>query len=103
MDLGRFLRSQELSDIALVGDDNISVPAHRIILCARSAFFDAMIRGNFSEASQQQVHLAQMNSRLIGYMLEFMYTGRCLYPRDDLSIGVDLVLVSLFTYLFSVV
>ena len=32
-----------------------------------------------------------MAGRVLGLLLNYLYTGRCLFPRDDLNLGLDLL------------
>eukprot|EP00160_Parvularia_atlantis_P004058 Unigene13405_Nuclearia_a/m.40632 Unigene13405_Nuclearia_a/g.40632 ORF Unigene13405_Nuclearia_a/g.40632 Unigene13405_Nuclearia_a/m.40632 type:complete len:426 (+) Unigene13405_Nuclearia_a:1-1278(+) len=91
LNVDRFLRSSDFSDVVLYGDDGVRIPAHRIILCAQSPVFDAMLRGRFVEATKSEIELPNTNARLIGLLLEYCYTGRCSYSRDDLATGIDML------------
>jgi len=30
-------------------------------------------------------------SKVVGIMLQYLYTGRCLFPRDNLNLGIELM------------
>lgn len=32
-----------------------------------------------------------VSGRVLQYMLQYLYTGACLFPRDDLNLGVELL------------
>ena len=38
-----------------------------------------------------QVPLPTINSRVVRILLQYLYTGRCLFTRDDLNLGLDLL------------
>lgn len=35
--------------------------------------------------------LPTVNGRLLQYLLEYLYTGSCHFPRDDLNLALDLM------------
>ena len=32
-----------------------------------------------------------MSGRVLTHLLQYLYTGECLFPRDDLNLGLELV------------
>ena len=41
--------------------------------------------------SFSQIPLPTINSRVVRTLLQYLYTGQCLFPRDDLNLGLDLL------------
>jgi hypothetical protein len=41
--------------------------------------------------SLPQVTLPTISSRVLQLLLKYLYTGECLFPRDDLNLGIELV------------
>ncbi len=37
-----------------------------------------------------QISMA-MGGDVLHHMIQYLYTGRCLFPRDDLNLGLDLM------------
>lgn len=35
-----------------------------------------------------------MNGRVLTHLLQYLYTGQCHFPRDDLNLGLDLMSVA---------
>lgn len=38
-----------------------------------------------------QVSLPTISGRVMQLLLKYLYTGRCLFPRDDLNLGLELM------------
>ena len=44
-----------------------------------------------STISFSQIPLPTINSQVVRTLLQYLYTGQCLFPRDDLNLGLDLL------------
>ena len=67
---------EHLCDVKLlVGDD--CVEAHRVVLCAQSAYFEAMFTRNFQECQQDTIDLSESfsSSATLSALIDYMYTG----------------------------
>lgn len=71
--LGQLCINSEYSDITFIVEQN-RLPAHKIILAARSPYFRAMLYGGLAESSQTDIEL---NVPLDAFraLLGFIYTG----------------------------
>ena len=38
-----------------------------------------------------QIPLPTVTERVLQHLLRYLYTGECLFPRDDLNLGLDLM------------
>ena len=38
-----------------------------------------------------QIPLPMINGKVVQILLTYLYTGRCLFPRDDLNLGIELM------------
>lgn len=86
-----FLDSEELSDIQLRMDDGRVIHAHRIVLAAQSDFFRAMFGARWAEGSQEQVPLSDVGADVATHLLEYLYTGACSPPLDNLQLVFDIL------------
>ena len=54
------LSNASLVDVNLRGTDGVTIPAHRLILAARSQVFESLLFGNFAEASNSEVRVRNL-------------------------------------------
>ncbi len=38
-----------------------------------------------------QIPLPLLSGKVVQVLLQYLYTGRCLFPRDDLNLGIELM------------
>jgi len=83
---GKLLASEEGADCTIaVGGKTFK--AHRAILCARSPAFGPMFRPGsvFDEALKGRLAITDSTPEAVGAMLQYLYTGRVVWPES----GVD--------------
>lgn len=90
-DFGPFLNNPKFSDITFITDDGTKFYAHKIVLCAQSSFFNGMFTGNWKESENSEFLVSSFSSRAARIFSEYLYTGRALFPRDDLQLGLELL------------
>lgn len=73
--LGKLYLSDEFSDVLLVLGDNQTIPAHKVILAARSEYFRALLFGGMRESSQHEVKLVDTPFVAFKHLLKYIYTG----------------------------
>jgi len=73
--IGRLYISDEYSDIVLVVADNHRIPAHKVILAARSEYFRALLYGGMKESSQEEIKLVDTPLVAFKHLLRYIYTG----------------------------
>lgn len=74
-DMGALWASGEFSDITLqVGDE--SIPAHRLILVARSPVLRSMFQGEMVEAATGVVRIPDVEPTVMRCLCEYMYTDQ---------------------------
>ena len=66
--------------IVMVGDREFH--AHRLVLAAESAFFKALLAGDFVEAGAAKVTIADITPATFELVLEFMYRRVCRLPTQ---------------------
>ncbi|XP_049946537.1 uncharacterized protein LOC126439757 [Schistocerca serialis cubense] len=72
-DLCTLLESGKGADVTLVVGDS-HLPAHSVILAARSPVFDAMLRNNMLEATSRLIKITDVQEAVLQQMLLFIYT-----------------------------
>ena len=78
---GRLLRCRfGLHDVVFQTGDGAVLSAHRVIMCARSAYFRAMLApgSQFSEASMDRIPVQVEEGAVFSILLRYMYTGHVL-------------------------
>ena len=74
--LGKLYLSEEYSDVTLVLEpDNKTIPAHKVVLAARSEYFRALLYGGMRESSQSEVKLVDTPYTAFKHLLKYIYTG----------------------------
>ena len=77
--LGSLLNSESFSDVHfIVGiKEKKRIPAHRILLSARSEVFEKMLNGPMKESNvSMDIEVPDMDSSAFLTMLRFVYTGK---------------------------
>ena len=89
-----FLESGAFSDVTIVSGTGTRLPAHRVLLCAQSDAFDAMLRrAGFAETGTNEVRLAEWSDRALRLALTFFYTGECRFAPDEAAVGLQVLRV----------
>uniref|UniRef100_A0A1B6DYV4 BTB/POZ domain-containing protein 9 n=3 Tax=Clastoptera arizonana TaxID=38151 RepID=A0A1B6DYV4_9HEMI len=65
----------DYSDITLKVD-GLEIPAHKVILAARSEYFRAMLYGGMRESSQTEIELKGTNKFAFKELLQYIYKGQ---------------------------
>ena len=75
--------SGDLCDINILVSDG-QVQAHKVVLCARSSFFKAMLCGNFTESDKSEFHLGADTFTKFGAAkcVTYLFTGVMEIPED---------------------
>ena len=73
--IGKLYINDEYSDIVLVVGENHRIPAHKVILAARSEYFRALLFGGMRESSQTEIELVETPLTAFKHLLKYIYTG----------------------------
>ena len=76
-------RSKTLCDVRLIGEDDIPVDAHKVILAASSPFFKDILKRN--KHPHPLVYLRGVKARVLEAMLDFIYQGEANIFEDQLD------------------
>eukprot|EP00899_Mesostigma_viride_P012907 jgi/Mesvir1/21617/Mv04040-RA.1 len=74
-DLGSLFDSEEFKDVTFLVDGE-TVSAHKLILCARSPVFKAMLTGPMREGSENRITIPEVRMEVFKILLRFVYTGQ---------------------------
>lgn len=80
-DLEQLLDSKDLADIVL-NTGGVRLEAHRVILCARSPVFRAMLSHDTKEAREGVVDIPDVEPEVVSAMLRYIYTDAVRVPND---------------------
>jgi hypothetical protein len=73
-DVSKLYLQEELADIRFRLDCGKTIPAHRLVCCARSEVFRAMLSGPFLEGNATEVAVSHVGSAPFLELLRFIYT-----------------------------
>ena len=81
--LANFRKEEDLFDITLVSDDEIQLPAHKLVLSACSSFFKGIIKKN--PHSNPLIYLCGVDSKNLGFILDYIYQGEVQIYQEQLD------------------
>lgn len=73
-DIQNLCHAGKYSDVTLVIDGR-KFPVHKVILAARSQYFEALLFGDLMESSQTEIELKEVKVEPFKKLLQFIYTG----------------------------
>ena len=76
-------REKDLFDVTLVSDDEIQIPAHKLVLTASCDFFKKIFKRNTH--SHPLLYLNGVDSVTFGSVLDFIYQGEAQMPQKDVN------------------
>lgn len=87
--LAKLCLSDDYSDITLVVGSQ-RLPAHKVILAARSEYFRALLFGGMKESSQQEIELMDTPPEAFKILLKYVYAGHIVLSgcREDLILEI---------------
>ncbi|XP_055524269.1 BTB/POZ domain-containing protein 9 [Wyeomyia smithii] len=71
--MAQLCMSHDYSDVTFIVE-NEKLPAHRVILAARSEYFRALLYGGLSETNQNEIHL-EIPLKAFKALLKYIYSG----------------------------
>ncbi|XP_077993819.1 kelch-like protein 7 [Glandiceps talaboti] len=77
-------KNQQLCDVELMVEGK-TVPAHRLVLSACSAFFHAMFTSKYVEAQTAKVELKEVELATMNILVDFAYTGDVALTSDNVQ------------------
>ena len=84
---GLLRQEEDLFDVTLVSEDEIQIPAHKLVLSASSSFFKSILRKNAH--SHPLLYLGGVNSRKLNFILDYIYHGEVQLYQEELDGFID--------------
>ena len=90
--LDAYKNMEAFNDVTLVGVDGGKVPAPKLLLAARSTYFERLLMGVFEEGGKDEVclHHPSCTSEVLNYVVEYLISGEirrfrsCVYlPHEE--------------------
>lgn len=81
-DIGNLCLSEAYADVYFQVE-NERIPGHKAILASRSDYFRALLFGNMSESSKNEIVLPDLSSRSFKVLLTFVYSGKVSFSTYD--------------------
>ena len=78
-----FRQDEDFFDVTLVSDDEVQVPAHKMMLAACSRLFKSILKQN--PHSNPLLYLHGVDSKNLEYILDFVYQGEVQISQDSLD------------------
>lgn len=72
------------TDVTLLVDGQ-QIRAHKIILCAFSPYFEALLGPNMLEGNKEEIEIRDLNASAFEIMIEFAYTGMITYTHNTVQ------------------
>ena len=85
---GSLREEQDFVDVTLVSDDEVQIPAHRLVLSASSSFFKTILKKNIH--SHPLVYLSGVTSANLGFILDYIYLGEVQIYQEQLDDFLDI-------------
>ena len=80
-------KEKELCDVTLVSDDEVQVPAHKLILSASSSFFKSIFKNNTHPHTL--IYLSGVDSTSLEFLMDYIYQGEVQIFQDKLDAFFD--------------
>lgn len=74
----------KFTDVGLIAD-NCIIHAHRSVLSAGCAYFNAMFTGGLVEEKQELVEIHSIKSSILSIIIDFIYTGNVDITQDNVQ------------------
>lgn len=74
----------QFSDVGLVAGERV-IRAHRSVLAAGSAYFNAMFTGGLVEELQELVEIHAISANILSMLVDFIYTGNIDITQDNVQ------------------
>ena len=78
---------KDFFDVTLVSDDEIQLPAHKLVLSACSDFFKSILKSNAH--SHPLLYLSGVTSSNLSFILDYIYQGEVQLYQEQLDSFLD--------------
>lgn len=82
--LNHFRKVNAFTDVIL-RQENVKIPAHKIVLSCVSPYFEAMFNGNFKEnqENQHEIQIGGVSDSALVSIIDYFYTGSVIVTMDN--------------------
>ncbi|GBP13262.1 Transcription factor Ken [Eumeta japonica] len=84
-EVGAAWRGARYSDLVLVCDDAVPLPAHRIVMAAASPLIRKILDDTPSVESPVTIHMSGISSALMRHLLVFLYSGQAYIESGEID------------------
>jgi len=84
---GVLRKEEDLFDLTLISDDEVLIPAHKLVLSASSPFFKSILKQ--SSNSHPFLYLGGVNSEILHSVLDYIYHGQIQILQEQLQVFFD--------------
>jgi len=88
-DMARLCMNEQYADVEFIVEEE-RIPAHRVILAARSEYFRALLYGGMAETTQRQIPL-EVPLEAFKVLLRYIYSGTLLLSTLDEDSTIDVL------------
>ena len=74
----------QFTDVCLVAGDCV-IRAHKLVLAAGSAYFNAMFTSGLVEEQQDSVEIHSVSAKILSILVDFIYTGNVDITQDNVQ------------------
>ena len=80
---GLLRQEEDFFDVTLVSDDELEIPAHKLVLAASSSFFKSLLRKG--SHPHPLLYLSGVNSTNLGFIIDYIYHGEIQICQEQLD------------------
>ena len=80
---GLLRQEEEFFDVTLVSDDELEIPAHKLVLAASSSFFKSLLRKG--SHPHPLIYFSGVDSTNLGFIMDYIYHGEIQIYQEQLD------------------
>ena len=80
---GLLRQEEDFFDVTLVSDDELEIPAHKLVLAASSSFFKSLLRKG--SHPHPLLYLSGVDSTNLGFIMDYIYHGEIQMRQEQLD------------------
>ena len=84
---GLLRKEKDFFDVTLVSDDQVQIPAHKLVLSACSSFFKTILKQN--SHSHPLIYITGISSTNLGFIMDYIYQGEVQIYQEQLDSFLD--------------
>ena len=84
---GLLRKDKDFFDVTLVSDDQVQIPAHKLVLSVCSSFFKTILKQN--PHSHPLIYITGISSINLGFIMDYIYHGEVQIYQEQLDAFLD--------------